>query len=132
MDPDAVGGGLGALFGGLSVLLYLACLLFGAVVFWKLYAKAGKPGWAGIIPIYNIIVLMEIVGRPTWWTILFFIPIANIVAAVLVNIDLAKSFGRDVVFGILMTLIPIIFVAVLAFGSATYRGPAAATTPSVV
>lgn len=132
MDPDAVGGGLGALFGGVSVLLYLACLLFGAVVFWKLYTKAGKPGWAGIIPIYNIIVLMEIVGRPAWWTILFFIPIANIVAAVLVNIDLAKSFGRDVVFGILVTLLPIIFLAVLAFGSATYRGPAATTTPSVV
>lgn len=130
MDPDMVGGA-GGIFGGMTVLFYLAVWVFSAIALWKLFTKAGKPGWAGFIPIYNLIVLLEIVGRPLWWVVLYFIPIANLVVAFLVNIDLAKSFGRDVVFGVLMTLLPIIFIPILAFGSATYRGPAATSATGI-
>lgn len=130
MDPDMVGGA-GGIFGGMTVLFYLAVWVFSAIALWKLFTKAGKPGWAGFIPIYNLIVLLEIVGRPLWWVVLFFIPIANLVVAFLVNIDLAKSFGRDAVFGVLMTLLPIIFIPILAFGSATYRGPAATSAAGI-
>jgi hypothetical protein len=122
MDYDAVGG-LGAMFGGMMFLVYVAIWAFWVVCGWKIYTKAGKPGWAAIVPIYNIIVLLEIVGRPLWWVVLFFVPVANIIMAFLINVELAKSFGHDIVFGIGLTLLPLIFLAVLAFGSAAYRGP---------
>ena len=75
------------------VLLVIASL-------WKIFVKAGKPGWAAIVPIYNLVVLLEIVGKPIWWIVLFLIPCANIVAAVLVALGLAKSFGKETGFAI--------------------------------
>ena len=96
------------------------------VSLWKVFVKAGKPGWAAIIPIYNVIVLLEICGRPIWWVILLLIPCVNIVVAVFVMIDLAKSFGKDALFGIGLWLLGFIFFPILGFGSSQYRGPAAA------
>jgi len=119
-DAAAAGAGLGML------VFMLAILVFFIVVQWKIYTKAGKPGWACIVPIYNIIVLLEIVGRPLWWIILLLIPIVNIVIAIIVTIDLAKSFGKGAGYGIGLLLLGIIFYPMLAFGSATYQGPSAA------
>lgn len=89
--------------------------------------QAGQPGWAAIIPIYNIYVLLKVVGRPGWWLLLFFIPFVNLVIAIIVNIDLAKSFGKSVfVWGILLlTIFSAIGYILLGFDSSTYRGPAA-------
>ena len=126
MDSDAVSG-LGAMFGGMMFLVYVAIWAFWVVCFWKLYTKAGKPGWAAIIPIYNIIVLLKIVGRPVWWILLLFIPLVNIIIAVIVYVDLAKSFGKSTGFGIGLLLLGIIFFPILGFGDAEYEGPAAAT-----
>ncbi len=96
---------------------------------WKIFTKAGKPGWASIIPIYNFVVLLEIVGRPIWFIVLFFIPFLNIVALILIMMDLAASFGKDMMFAILLILISPIMLLVLGFGDAQYISPGAAKNP---
>ena len=92
---------------------------------WKVYSKAGKPGWACIIPVYNMVVLLEIVGRPIWWIVLLLIPCVNIVVLVILFVDLAKSFGKDGAFAAGLVLLSPIFILILGFGSAEYQGPAA-------
>ena len=95
---------------------------------WMVFKKAGRPGWAAIIPFYNYYVMLKIVGRPGWWLILFFIPIVVIVIAIIVLHDLSKSFGKGVGFTIGLVLLSFIFVPILGFGAAQYRGPAARTS----
>ena len=79
------------------------------VAMWKVFTKAGRPGWAAIIPIYNMYVWCKIVGRPGWWVILMLIPVVNIIIGIIVCIDLAKSFGKGAGFGIGIALLGIIF-----------------------
>jgi hypothetical protein len=122
-ETESAGGGIAAAFG---TLIYLGIIVLIIAGLWKIFAKAGKPGWTSIIPIYNFIVLLEIVGRPTWWVILAFIPIVNVVIIIMVYIDLAKSFGKGVGFGLGLTFLSPIFVCILGFGSAQYKGQAAA------
>jgi len=129
MDSDlggAAAGGALALFGGMFMLVWLALVVLFIASAWKVFAKAGQPGWAAIIPIYNIVVLLQIVGRPVWWLILLLIPIVNFVIAILVYIDLAKSFGQGTGFAIGLLLLAPIFWPILGFGGARYIGPAAA------
>jgi hypothetical protein len=106
-----------------AIALYIAIIIFAIAALWKVFTKAGKPGWACIIPIYNIIVLLEIVGKPVWWIILLLIPIVNIVVLVIVYHQLSKSFGKDVGFTLGLIFLNIIFIAILGFGSAQYVGP---------
>ena len=108
-------------------LVYIAIAVVIIAAMWKVFAKAGKPGWAAIIPIYNVWVLLEIVGRPGWWLILMLIPFVNIVASIIVSIDLAKSFGKSAGFGVGLALLGFVFYPILGFGDATYIGPAAKT-----
>lgn len=108
------------------LILYLALIVVMLASYWKLFAKAGKPGWASIVPIYNIIVLLEIVGRPLWWIILLLIPCVNIVVGIMVTLDFAKSYGKSVGFAIGLLLLPFIFLPMMAFSDETdYEGPAA-------
>jgi hypothetical protein len=93
---------------------------------WKMYQKANEPGWACLIPFYNIYVLLKIVGRPGWWLILFLIPFVSFVIWVIVSLDLAKSFGKDVGFAIGLIFLGPFFMMILGFGAARYMGPAAA------
>src|SRR5690606_16586713 len=86
---------VGGFVGG---LLYLGFIVVLIAAMWKIFTKAGKPGWAAIVPFYNIIVLLEIVGRPLWWFVMLLIPLVNIVFAFLLTIDLAKSFGKGIGF----------------------------------
>jgi len=128
MDSDlggAAAGGALALFGGMFMLVWLALVVLFIASAWKVFAKAGQPGWAAIIPIYNIVVLLQIVGRPVWWLILLLIPFVNFVIAILVYIDLAKSFGQGTGFAIGLLLLAPIFWPILGFGGARYVGPAA-------
>ncbi|MEX1264118.1 MAG: DUF5684 domain-containing protein [Actinomycetota bacterium] len=116
--------------GGGSAVLWLLYLVFVAVYLvagWIVYTKAGEEGWKSLIPIYNVFVLLKIVGRPGWWLILFLIPFVNFVIWIIVAIDLAKSFGKQSGFAVGLILLSPIFYLILAFGDATYRGPAAAT-----
>jgi hypothetical protein len=89
---------------------------------WKLFSKAGQPGWGCLVPIYNFYLMCKIAGRPGWWTLLAFIPLVNFVIMIIVCIDIAKAFGQGAGVGLGLAFLGIIFVPVLAFGSATYRG----------
>jgi len=108
-------------------ICYTAYAILIIAAWWKIFSKAGQPGWAAIIPIYNWIVWCKIVGRPAWWILLLLIcfPIFFII----LSIDLAKSFGKGVGFAIGLILLSVIFFPILGFGSATYQGPSAAPKP---
>lgn len=104
------------------VLIYIAVLLVVIIGVWKAFTKAGRPGWAILIPVYNKIVMLQIAGRPIWWIILFFIPVVNIVVFIIVAIDIAKSFGKGTIFGIGLAFFPFIFFPVLGYGDSKYTG----------
>jgi hypothetical protein len=108
-----------------SMIFGLLIALLLIVAMWKVFTKAGQPGWASIIPIYNLYIWCKIVGRPWWWILLMLIPFVNFIICIILCIDLAKSFGKGVGFGIGLALLGIIFFPILAFGSAQYQGPTA-------
>jgi uncharacterized membrane protein YhaH (DUF805 family) len=117
--------GASSMFSGVFVLIWLALVVFSIVATWKLYTKAGKPGWASIVPFYNIYVLLQIAGRPGWWLLLFLVPFVNIVISLLLALDLAKAFGKSSTFGVVgLFLFGVIGYAILAFGDAKYTTPA--------
>lgn len=109
--------------GIVMLIIYFAIILLVIISQWMIFEKAGKPGWASIIPIYNIVVLLEIVGKPIWWVILFLIPCVGIIVAIIVVFELARVFGRGAGTGLGLLFLPIIFYPILAFGSAKYQGP---------
>jgi hypothetical protein len=90
---------------------------------WKVFDKAGEPGWASIIPVYNCMVLARICGKDEVYGLLLFIPIVGIVFSIILMIELSKAFGKDVGFAIGLILLPYIFFLILGFGSAEYIGP---------
>ena len=109
------------------IIPILLVLIFAGL--WKTFTKAGKPGWAAIIPVYNIVVILEIAGKPTWWVLLWlFVPIANIVIPIIAFIAVAENFGKSTGFGIGLTFLTPIFFLILGFGDAKYTG-GVATAP---
>ena len=96
-------------------IFYFVFIIFFIVVMWKIFVKAGKPGWGCIVPIYNIILQLEIAGRPIWWIFLMFIPFVNAVIAIIIIFDFAKAFGKGTGFGLGMLFLPFIFFPILAF-----------------
>lgn len=106
------------------LIVYLAIIVLMIASIWKVFTKAGKPGWAAIVPIYNYVIMLEIAGKPIWWlAIILLVPIVNIVFAIMMVNALAKSFGKDAGFTAGLILLPIVFWPILAFGSAKYVGP---------
>jgi Family of unknown function (DUF5684) len=95
--------------------------VFSVIVGWTIFTKAGKPGWATLIPIYNTIVFLEICGKPVWWIILLLIPLVNIIIALILPFALAEKFGHGGGFGLGLLLLPIIFYPILAFGGSQYQ-----------
>ena len=115
----SAGSGVGSLVG----------LVFGLIVlvaYWKVFTKAGEAGWKAIIPIYNIFILLKIVGRPWWWLLLLLIPLVNLVVLLIVSNDVSKSFGHGIGFTLGLIFLSFIFYPILGFGSSQYVGPAAA------
>jgi uncharacterized protein DUF5684 len=110
--------------GGSTVALLIQLVIAAVVIIgmWKVFTKAGQPGWAVLIPIYNIIVMLQIAGKPIWWIILFFIPIVNIVVAIMVPIAIAKAFGKGIGFGLGLIFLGFIFYPILGFGDSQYVG----------
>jgi signal peptidase I len=76
---------------------------------WKLYEKAGRKSWEALVPVYNAIVLMKIINRPTWWTILLFIPVINLIIFPVIWVETLRSFGKN------STLDTFLVVATLGF-----------------
>jgi hypothetical protein len=112
------------LFSGPILLFVLAVIVVVVVGMWKMFEKAGQPGWAAIVPFYNIWILLKIAGRPGWWLILFFIPIVSIIITIVVAIDIAKAFGQGAAFGFFLNfLFGGIGYLILGFGNYSYRGP---------
>lgn len=107
---------------GTGMLIFELILIAIAIIgLWKLFTKAGKPGWASIIPIYNNIVMIDIAGKPLWWIILLFIPFVNIVVSILIMIGMAKNFGRGTGTAIGLIFLPLLFMLILGFGRAEYN-----------
>ena len=103
------------------LLISIGFSIFLLICRWKIFKKAGKEGWESIIPIYNIIILLEIVKKPIWWFFLLLIPIYNIYIIIIINIRLAKFFGKDSVFGVFLTFFNFIFEPILALGNSKYN-----------
>lgn len=123
---DMGGSGGGGIAGAIGGLIWLAFMVLMVASAWKIFDKAGEPGWAAIIPIYNAVVLLKIVGRPIWWVILMLIPIVGIIVSLIVILDLAKSFRQGIGYALGLMFLPFIFMPMLAFGDASYAGPSAA------
>ncbi len=127
-DPyadDTAAGIAGCLGGGLGCVVWLAVVGLVIAGLWKVFEKAGRPGWEAVIPFYNIYILtVEIARREILWFILALIPFVNIIAAIVVSIDVARKFGKGTGFGIGLALLPFIFYPMLGFGDARYN-PAA-------
>ena len=113
----------GSEIGIVGMLIGLAFIVLMIASVWKVFTKAGQPGWAAIIPIYNVIVLLKIIGKPWWWIIGFFIPFVNFIVMILMAVGLAKVFGKGIGFAIGLILLSFIFYPILAFGDATYAAP---------
>jgi hypothetical protein len=109
----------------LGTLLPLAITVAVIAGLWRVFTKAGEKGWKAIIPIYNAYIILQIVGRPGWWLLLYLVPLVNIIVAIVVNNDLSKSFGKSTGFTVGLIFLPFIFVPILGFGGAQYVGPAA-------
>ncbi len=113
--------------GIIGIIVYLLVIIFLVIVpMWKIYTKAGQPGWAVLIPIYNLLVLLKIVGKPGWWFLLYLIPIVNYVFLIWTINLLSKSFGKDVGFTLGLLFLGFIFYPILGYGKAQYVGPAGA------
>ncbi len=107
----------------LLVVVYLAIIVVVIAGMWKMFSKAGQPGWAAIVPIYNSYILCKIVGRPGWWVVLLLIPYLNFIFWIIVMIDLGKSFARGAGFIVGLILLTFVFIPILGFGKSEYQGP---------
>lgn len=114
------------------ILIILALGVVSIISMWKIFTKAGKPGWAAIIPVYNTVVMFQIAGvNPLWLLLLIgsFIPVVNfitsivfLVISILVDIKLVKAFGKSGAFAVGLILLPLIFQCILAFDKSEYEG----------
>ncbi|MBQ2936366.1 MAG: hypothetical protein IJ029_06045 [Lachnospiraceae bacterium] len=105
------------------MLFVLAISVFMVVAMWKMFTKAGKPGWGCLVPFYNNYCLFEIAFGNGWLFLLTFVPCVNFVFLIMLYFKLAKAFGQGVGFGFGLLFLNPIFVAILGFGNAEYIGP---------
>jgi hypothetical protein len=111
--------------GIVPLIIMFALVILMVASNWVIFTKAGKPGWACIIPFYNMWVLVEICKKSPVWFVLMFIPCVNIIVALLLQVELAKVFGKGVGYALGLIFLPVIFLPLLAFGDAQYQpGPA--------
>jgi hypothetical protein len=116
--------GGGSMFSSILYLIIFAAYIAGM---WKVFEKAGKPGWAALIPIYNLYIFLQIVNKPIWWLILIFIPLVNFVILIIMSMELAVCFGKSKGWGVaLLVFFGFIGYPLLGFGDAAYSKPAGA------
>ena len=106
---------------GFITIISIICSILVIVCNWIIFKKAGKKGWEAIVPVYNLIVMLEIANLPMWYLALFFIPGANIYAMFKIYIEIAHKFGKSTGFGVGLALLGVIFLPILAFGKSTYE-----------
>jgi len=125
MEQDS----LSVIGAGFMLLFIVFSMIFSLLLIaslWKIFEKAGKPAWASLIPIYNIVILVEIIGKPTIWILWLIMPCVNFVFGIWATNLLAKSFGKTEGFTVGLIILPIVFYPILGFGGARYLGPSAA------
>ncbi len=122
-SSDAAAGAFGLIFMLIAGLIGLTVAAVMIASMWKLFVKAGKPGWAAIVPIYNVVVMLEIIGRPIWWIVLFFIPVVSFFAGIIIALEFAKAYGKDLLWGLGIVFLGIVFLPLMAFGDTQYQGP---------
>lgn len=105
-----------------STIVALAFCVFVLVCLWIVFRKAGKPGWAAIVPVYNLYILFEITWGSGIRFLLLLIPIYNIILGIQTQVRLAKAFGKSGGFAAGLIFLPYIFIPLLAFGGAAYQG----------
>ncbi len=106
--------------GTIAMLVWLAICATVIAGVWRVFTKAGEPGWGVLIPIYNFYLLCRIAQRPGWWLILMFIPVVNLAVGIVLSIDIARHFGKGAGFGVGLAFLGIVFYPILGFGSAEY------------
>lgn len=117
-------------------LIQFSVGILSIIALWKVFTKANKPGWAAIIPFYNVYTLLKVAGKPGWWILLFFIPFVNIYAYFSMSVGIAKVFNRSTMFGIfVLGFLQFIGYMILGFGGSTYTpgtlpGSKASDTPA--
>lgn len=108
------------------MMVYMVILLIVSIIslvgLWKIFVKAGKPGWGAIIPIYNMYCLFEMSFGTGWLFLLCFVPCVNAVMMIIMWIKLAQAFGKGAGYGVGILLVPFIFLPMLGFGDAQYVG----------
>lgn len=102
---------------------FVFIMLLMLVTMWRIFTKAGYAGWTSLVPIYNAVVLMWIAGKPGWWVLLMMLPVVNIIIMLLADIGLAHQFDKGTGFGVGLFFLPLIFMPILAFGSAEHVNP---------
>ena len=103
-------------FGTFFLIFYMAIGILMIISLWKIFTKAGKPGWAAIVPIYNVYIMCEIAEKPWWYILLLLVPFANIYAIVMIYDGISKKFGKSTSFTVGMFFLSFIFFPILAFG----------------
>ncbi|MFH1017711.1 MAG: DUF5684 domain-containing protein [Pseudomonadota bacterium] len=114
---------------GFVLLLIFSVAILTVLGLVRIHRKAGYPGWTAIVPIYHFWIEIGIARLPYWWIFLFLFPLTSFVAIVMVNIHMARNFGKDLGFGIGLTLLPVVFIPILGFGSATFQAKTPSTLP---
>lgn len=117
LQSDGLGGIIGILF-------FLALFIIPIAGMWKTFAKAGQPGWAAIIPVYNVWILVKVAGKEWYWFLLLLVPVVGFIAWILISIDVAKNFGQGAGFGLGLAFLSVIFFPLLGFGGYQYQAPA--------
>lgn len=118
-DALAAAAGISAAYSIICLIVVVVCL----VAMWKIFVKAGEPGWAAIVPIYNAFVLFKIAWGKGILFLLMCIPVVNFVVLIMVYVKLAKAFGKGTGFAIGLIFLAPIFMCMLGFGDAQYEGP---------
>jgi hypothetical protein len=108
---------------GFIVFLYVGLIALNVVAGWRIFVKAGQPGWGIFVPIYNLYLICKIAGRPGWYPIVFLIPVVNILVSLFIAVDIARAFSKTLGFGFGLWILGFVFVPILGLGSAQYRGP---------
>ena len=132
--PTTTSASSGTSFGVLLLYFIVLWVIIGLPTYF-IFKKAGPngdPAWGAFVPIYGFYILLKVVGRPGWWLIWIFIPIASLIVIIIVYNDLSKSFGHGVGFTLGLIFLSWIFLAILAWGSSTYRGPSAPSAGGMV
>jgi hypothetical protein len=117
MPADSAAGGVAATA---MLVVWFAVVAVVIAAIWKVFVKAGEPGWAALIPIYNLIVMLKIAGKPAWWVVLMLIPGVNLIVAIIMYIGFAQAFGKGAGFAFGLLLLPFVFFPILAWGDARH------------